>query len=69
VEKGQILEEPVMMLTGKMTTVAIRDGGTSIGTEKKTITAIPYYSWCNRGSNEMQVWLPTYVKSLRVNSK
>lgn len=69
IEKGQILDEPVVMLTGKMTTVEIRDGGTSIGTEKKTIKAIPYYSWCNRGSNEMQVWLPTYVKTLRVNSK
>jgi len=69
VEKGLILDEPVVMLTGKMTTVEIRDGGTSIGTEKKTIKAIPYYSWCNRGSNEMQVWLPQYVKSLRVNSK
>jgi uncharacterized protein len=69
IEKGQILEEPVVMLTGKMTAVEIGEGGTSIGTEKKTIKAIPYYSWCNRGSNEMQVWLPTYVKSLRVNSK
>jgi uncharacterized protein len=52
-----------------MTSVAIKDGGTTIGTEKKTVTAIPYYTWCNRGSNEMQVWLPTYVKSVRVNSK
>ncbi len=68
-EKGLILDEPVVMLTGKMTAVEIRDGGTSIGTEKKTFKAIPYYSWCNRGSNEMQVWLPQYVKSLRVNSK
>lgn len=69
IEKGQILEETVLMLTGKMTAVEIGKGGTSIITEKKTIKAIPYYSWCNRGSNEMQVWLPTYVKSLRVNSK
>lgn len=23
-----------------------------------TITAIPYYSWNNRGSNEMEVWIP-----------
>lgn len=27
-------------------------------TAEQTITAIPYYSWNNRGSNEMQVWIP-----------
>ena len=25
---------------------------------KQTITAIPYYSWNNRGSGEMEVWIP-----------
>jgi DUF1680 family protein len=68
-EKGNVLDEQVIFLKGPMTSVAIKDGGTTIGTEKKTVTAIPYYTWCNRGSNEMQVWLPTYVKSVRVNSK
>lgn len=24
----------------------------------KTITAIPYYTWANRGQNEMMVWIP-----------
>jgi hypothetical protein len=68
-EKGAVLDEKVLTLKGPMTTVAIKDGGTSVTTEKQTVTAIPYYTWCNRGSNEMQVWLPTYVKSLRVTSK
>ncbi|HLO82995.1 MAG TPA: beta-L-arabinofuranosidase domain-containing protein [Chitinophagaceae bacterium] len=68
-EKGNVLDENVILLKGPMTIVTIKDGGTNIGTEKKNITAIPYYTWCNRGSNEMQVWLPTYVKSIRVNSK
>jgi hypothetical protein len=68
-EKGTVLDEKVLTLKGPMTTVVIRDGGTSIATEKQTVTAIPYYTWCNRGSNEMQVWLPTYVKSIRVTSK
>ncbi len=26
--------------------------------EAYTITFIPYYAWCNRGLNEMRVWLP-----------
>ncbi len=68
-EKGSVLDEPVMMLKGAMTTLDITDNGTSIRTSKTSVTAIPYYTWCNRGSNEMQVWLPTYVKTLRVNSK
>lgn len=25
---------------------------------KRTVTAIPYYSWNNRGSGEMEVWIP-----------
>ncbi len=24
-----------------------------------TATAIPYYAWCNRGENQMRVWMPT----------
>jgi uncharacterized protein len=68
-EKGKVLDESMLTLKGPMTTVVIKDGGTSVTTEKQTITAIPYYTWCNRGSNEMQVWLPTYVRSIRVTSK
>jgi DUF1680 family protein len=68
-EKGSVLDEPVVMLKGTMTAVEISQSGTSIETTKKNVTAIPYYTWCNRGSNEMQVWLPTFVKSVRVSSR
>jgi DUF1680 family protein len=40
--------------------------GKSIVVIKKDITAIPYYSWNNRGPDEMQVWLPTAVKSVKI---
>ncbi len=43
------------------------EGAQSIQTNKKTITAIPYYAWNNRGQNEMQVWLPRKVKQVRIN--
>ncbi|QOI98176.1 MAG: glycoside hydrolase family 127 protein [Flammeovirgaceae bacterium] len=33
----------------------------------KPVTAIPYFAWSNRGANEMQVWLPTRVKEVRIN--
>ncbi|MFC5192949.1 glycoside hydrolase family 127 protein [Algoriphagus aquatilis] len=28
------------------------------GQSPKTVTAIPYYTWANRGQNEMMVWIP-----------
>jgi DUF1680 family protein len=26
--------------------------------EAYTATAVPYYTWCNRGETDMRVWLP-----------
>jgi len=53
----------VMVLKGDAYQVAIDPSGVNIHTEKKTITAIPYYTWANRGKGEMTVWLPEKVKS------
>lgn len=47
--------------------VEIKNNGADIGTSVQKITAIPYYAWCNRGSDEMQVWLPTSFNTVRVN--
>lgn len=41
--------------------------GQSITTVRKTITAIPYFVWNNRGTGEMQIWLPTSVRQLKIN--
>lgn len=41
--------------------------GNSIVPVKKTVKAIPYFSWNNRGPQEMQVWLPTSIKEVRIN--
>jgi DUF1680 family protein len=61
-------------LLGGVTTIAfnaptlqIDSNGQSVTTQVKKITAIPYYAWCNRGQNEMQVWLPTKIKDIKVN--
>ena len=66
-EQGKILDEQVMILKGIMPAITITEGGQNIKTEQKTVTAIPYYTWCNRGSNEMQVWLPVSIKTVRIN--
>jgi hypothetical protein len=41
--------------------------GQSISTVRKTITAIPYFVWNNRGKGEMQIWLPASVRQLKIN--
>ncbi|HMR58175.1 MAG TPA: glycoside hydrolase family 127 protein, partial [Cyclobacteriaceae bacterium] len=48
-------------------TLHINPDGQSIRTDIKKITAIPYYAWCNRGQNQMQVWLPRSFKDVKVN--
>lgn len=47
--------------------VQVTPDGQSVKTETKKITAIPYYAWCNRGQNAMQVWLPRKIKEVKVN--
>lgn len=37
---------------------ALRRDSSTNNTSKVVLTAIPYYSWANRGKGEMQVWLP-----------
>ena len=38
----------------------------SVSTVKQSFTAIPYYSWANRGKGEMMVWFPTQVKDIEL---
>jgi DUF1680 family protein len=48
-------------------TIQLNVDGQSVTNEVKTVTAIPYYSWCNRGQNQMQVWLPRKIRDIKVN--
>jgi DUF1680 family protein len=63
----KILDEPVKALTAEVPVVVVAEDGLSIRTEKRKIIAIPYYTWANRGKNEMQVWLPTTIKDVKIN--
>jgi len=47
----------VTVLTGEAKRVRRTEEG-SVASESAKITMIPYYAWCHRGANEMQVWLP-----------
>jgi len=64
---GKILDEPVVLLEATVPVVITAADGFSLQTINKKITAIPYYTWCNRGSNQMQVWLPVKINDIKVN--
>ena len=40
--------------------------GSVVETVKENVTAIPYFSWANRGKGEMQVWVPRKAVSVVV---
>ncbi len=57
----------VVTIQAEVPAVVVSSDNQNVSTVKKTITAIPYYSWCNRGSNPMQVWLPRKIKDIKLN--
>jgi DUF1680 family protein len=63
----KVLDENVKAITAEVPVVTVSEDGTTIKTEKKKIIAIPYYTWANRGKNEMQVWLPTKITDVKLN--
>ncbi|GAB2815982.1 glycoside hydrolase family 127 protein [Ferruginibacter profundus] len=58
----------VMTLKAEVPAVIITNND-NISTQKQSFTAIPYYSWANRGKGEMTVWFPTQVKDIEILSK
>ena len=56
----------VMVLKAKVKSVNIDAASQTISTETKTMTAIPYSAWANRGEGEMTVWFPEQVKDVKL---
>lgn len=63
----QIADEKVMSLVAQLPVVEPAEDGNAIRVVDKAVRAIPYYTWCNRGSNPMQVWLPTKFNDIKIN--
>jgi DUF1680 family protein len=59
----------VMVLKAGIKSVNIDETTQTISTQNKTMTAIPYYSWANRGKGEMTVWFPEKVKDITLLTK
>lgn len=47
--------------------VTISGNGLSVSTLTQKVTAIPYFSWNNRGAGDMQVWLPSAIQKISIN--
>jgi len=65
--RDTILSEPVIALTGTLPVVTVSADGYNVRTEQKRVTAIPYYTWCNRGNDAMQVWLPRKITDIKID--
>ncbi len=59
----------VMVLKVDVKAVNVNETAQTVSTENKTMTAIPYYSWANRGKGEMTVWFPEQVTDVELISK
>jgi DUF1680 family protein len=65
--RDTILSEPVVALKGTLPVVTVSADGYNVRTEQKLVTAIPYYTWCNRGNDAMQVWLPRKITDIKID--
>lgn len=54
------------VITGEGIVFTPSSDGLSIQSKKQAFTAIPYYSWCNRGKNTMQVWIPRKIENINL---
>jgi len=63
-EERDNLLNGVTVVRTKVPVVEISNDGKNISTVEKTVTAIPYYAWANRGKGEMIIWFPTRIKGV-----
>ncbi len=58
-KKMRVFDEPIIALNGPVLAVDPTTKAIGARDSSRMLTAIPYYTWANRGNYEMQVWLPT----------
>lgn len=54
---AQLLNGVTVLTTTGIATKHIANSD-ALDKQQVTVTAIPYYAWCNRGSSDMEVWIP-----------
>jgi hypothetical protein len=56
----------VTVLKADVKSIDVDASGQNVSTKNAVLTAIPYYSWANRGKGEMMVWFPEQVKYVQL---
>ena len=59
----------VMVLKADVKSINVDASSQNVSTQNATLTAIPYYSWANRGKGEMTVWFPEQIKYIDLLTK
>jgi len=59
----------VVVVKSNVPEVVVSNDGSSVSTENRSFTAIPYYAWAHRGKGEMMIWFPTKVKDVDLIAK
>jgi DUF1680 family protein len=59
----------VATLVATVPVVQVDASATSVSTTPRTLIAIPYYAWANRGKGEMTVWFPEKLTDLDLLSQ
>ena len=63
----RVLDEPVVAIQASVSVAEAAPNGLTVQMTPRTITAIPYYAWANRGKSPMQVWLPSRIKEVKIS--
>jgi hypothetical protein len=64
----RVLDERIVALEGQASAAVPTADGRGVELSTRTLKAIPYYTWANRGNYEMQVWLPTKIQSVQIGA-
>ena len=64
--KTEIAGTPITTLMTDVQTLSINEEGKLVMNDQ-TLTLIPYYAWCHRGSGKMRVWLPQEISTLQAS--
>ena len=59
----------IVVLQADAPVATISDDNLNISSVIRKITAIPFFSWANRGEGQMQVWMPRMIKDIRLLSQ
>ena len=62
----KVLNEPVISIKANVSVAEAAPDGLTVQMKPRTIMAIPYYAWANRGKSPMQVWLPSRIKEVKI---